>query len=117
MSLSYVALATAPIGYTEMRINGTSAPAQYVPTFKVQTSTNKDLSNTNVKVDGEYPVPVTNSSVTTYPNAFRIKFQFTALRSVIAAEERAAFLDEFVAWISKPANKTAILNGSAIVTL
>lgn len=111
MARSAVWVSPTPIGVSMYQIDGTQAPAQFVPTIEVTTTLNKSQSNANVSAKVVYPLLTTVNGVQVNLNSFRGRFEFTALRGVLSTTEREAAFDEFVALITK--NKAKIIAGSA----
>lgn len=116
MTISVLYKAPAPLGETKYMIDGVVAPAQFQPTITVSTSRNKAGTNTMWTLHGEYPILVEQGGIQVNNDTFRIKFEFTSLRGTISTTERTALINEVLTFLSLPANKTAIANGSAITS-
>lgn len=113
MSMSIRYVATAPIGSSQLQINGVTAPAQFVPRFLIDTRYTSNGANVSWRLRGEYPLINTVDDVVVNNNTFRLSFEFTALQNVSNLAERTALLDNFIAFVT--ANKSRILDGSAII--
>lgn len=105
-------VATAPIGTSAFALNDISAPAQFAPRIDVRTVLNRAQSNSNVTVNASYPIISVVNGVQTVANTFKLKVEFTSLRSVLAVDERARLFDETIALLQ--ANKQQFLDGSAM---
>lgn len=101
-----------PLGVSWYVFTGISAPAQYQPSVRFEAAMNKPRSNTNVKVDMEYPLLEVVDGITTVVNTFKSSFSFTALRGVSSDTERMRVLDEMIAFLT--ANKARIAVGSVL---
>ena len=111
MTISVYSLSASPLGKSIYRFNEVTAPAQFVPELVVTTVQNASGTNINYKVDVDYPLLVTTDGVTTAPNHFKIRFEFTSLRSVISSTERERIVDEFIAFLTS--HKGELMAGSA----
>lgn len=112
MSVAALYLAQAPIGSSAFALDGVVAPTQYMPRIDVRSTLNRTQSNANVTINASYPIIADQDGVNKVTDTFKMKVEFTALRSVIAADERARLFDETLALLT--ANKQQILNGSAM---
>lgn len=112
MSIRALFTATAPIGTSAFALDGVIAPAQYMPRIDVRSVLNRTQSNANVTINASYPIMSDLDGVKKVTDTFKLKVEFTALRSVIAADERSRLFDETLALLT--ANKQQILDGSAM---
>lgn len=112
MAVSLYIQSSSPLGKSVYTFTGVTAPAQYIPLLNFSAEMNKSGTNTNVKVDIDYPLLTVVDGVTSSLNSFKAHFSFTSLRSVINDTERARAFDEMVAFLT--ANKARILAGSVL---
>lgn len=112
MSIHALYTATAPIGTSAFALDGVTAPAQYMPRIDVRSALNRTQSNANVTINASYPIIADVDGIKKVSDTFKLKVEFTALRSVIATDERARLFDETLALLA--ANKQQILDGSAM---
>lgn len=114
MTISVYSASQGPIGRTEYRFVGVTAPAQYIPRLTMTTKQNTAGTNVDSRIDVSYPLVTEVDGVSTAPNTFRASVTFTALQSVVNNTERVRVLDELIAFLT--ANKTKIVNGDATVS-
>lgn len=112
MAVSLQVSSPGPLGVSWYVFTGITAPAQYMPTVRFEAIMNKPRSNTNMKVDMEYPLLQVVDGVTSVTNTFKSSFTFTALRGVSSDTERMRVLDEMIAFLT--ANKARIAVGSVL---
>lgn len=112
MSVHAYLTSSSPLGKSVYLFDGVTAPAQYVPTLTFSAEMNKSGTNTNVKVDIDFPLLTVVDGVTSSLNSFKAKFEFTSLRSVINDTERERVIDELIAFLTS--KKSSIMAGSVL---
>lgn len=112
--MAYQAYSTSqgPLGTSTFRLVGVTAPAQFQPSMVFSATQNSSGTNTNVKLDSTYPLLTEVDGVYTSANQFRMKTEFSALRSVIDDTERARIFDEHVQFLLD--KRDLILQGAVV---
>lgn len=96
MTIALYSSSNTPVGTTIYTFVGVTVPTQYVPRLVATTALNAAGTNTDYKINVDYPIVTTVDGVNTALNTFRIRFNYTSLRSVINDVERARILREFL---------------------
>lgn len=117
MSLSILSKEQAPQGSDYYRDEAIVVPNAFKPSLVHTVKANATGSNHNVTIRSDDNVVVTSDGKTTASDSFIMTTKFTALQSVIAAEERARIYDAHIVYLalSRKASLDGRLPDSPIV--